>query len=104
MRHSFIAALAVSAALAAAALVFSQPASAQQPAAPQVQVQPATVTPTPPAVPLAPRVVAGDFKVNTLSASRFVVVRDMGDHQLVLVYEVNDKGQVSQSDKKKFFY
>lgn len=46
----------------------------------------------------------GQMKVNTLSPTTFVVVKDMGDHQLILVYEIDDKGKVSQSDKKKFFY
>lgn len=68
-----------------------------QPAPPPPKIQ---VPPTRRAAP--PETLT--MKVNTLSANRFVVVRDMGSHQLVMVYEVDDKGKVSQSDKKKFFY
>jgi hypothetical protein len=65
----------------------------------QPQVQPAPVTVARPRVPGTE-----EFRVNTLSATSFVVVKDFGDHQLVIVYQVDDKGKVSQTDKKKFFY
>ena len=101
-------------------LVSATAQAAPPPTSPQiVQVQPAQPVPPPeqpvaqPAQTVAPTPVTvarpkvpgtEEIRVNTLSATTFVVVKDFGDHQLVIVYQVDDKGKVSQTDKKKFFY
>lgn len=45
-----------------------------------------------------------DVKVNVLSADTFVVVKDVGDSQVVMVYRVDTHGKVQLMHRARFYY
>jgi hypothetical protein len=45
-----------------------------------------------------------DVKVNVLSTDTFVVVKDVGDSQVVMVYRVDQNGKVQLLHRARFYY
>jgi hypothetical protein len=82
-------------------------------AADVVQGQAQTVTTTPPPTgtmqtQMGPMNLAfaghHDVNVNVLSADTFVVVKDVGDSQVVMVYRVDTHGKVQLMHRARFYY
>jgi hypothetical protein len=76
------------------------PAPAQQPAPaiPQIMTQPIT------SVPGQQPGCSPTITTTALSADTFVSVKDQGDSQTVLIYKVDDQGNVRLTSKKKYMY
>jgi hypothetical protein len=53
-----------------------------------------------------PMALAGhhDVKVSVLSTDTFVVVKDVGDSQVVMVYRVDQHGKVQLLHRARFYY
>ncbi|MCC6811626.1 MAG: hypothetical protein IT381_29620 [Deltaproteobacteria bacterium] len=45
-----------------------------------------------------------DVRVNVLSTDTFVVVKDVGDSQVVMVYRVDQHGKVQLLHRARFYY
>jgi hypothetical protein len=73
---------------------------------PEATTTPAATTTAvqPPATPLPPATRGLDFKLAALSSETFVMVKDQGDYQTVIVYKVSQGGKVQQTDRRNFFY
>ncbi|MBI3073676.1 MAG: hypothetical protein HYY84_16315 [Deltaproteobacteria bacterium] len=73
------------------------PATTPAPATPAAAAQP-------PVTALPPAKAGLDFKLAALSSETFVMVKDQGDYQTVIVYKVSPTGKVQQTDRRNFFY
>lgn len=81
---------------AAAGPVLAQPAPAQNPPSPPMQSSMGPI--------MAQHAAHHDVRVHGISGDAFVVIKDVGDSQIVMVYRVDAAGKVQLSHKARFYY
>ncbi|MFA6032653.1 MAG: hypothetical protein WC889_07130 [Myxococcota bacterium] len=77
----------------------AQPAAVQPPPPPPVTVMPQIM-----AAPVAQASHGSSLTTTALAADTFVSIKDHGDSQTILVYKIDELGNVRLTSKKKFMY